>query len=193
MKKESIDNFIMAFIFIIICLIAMIRILNDTSVKSQKKENNQLTETTKIKKTEKYDNTNSYYNEYKTYKISSDEYKKYITSTIKSTIISNETYSLNRILYNYPYIKVYIYYNTPVTKEYFDNKNKEIANNIFNILKKNNYKEGHFYEYQYNIISLEFYSKETDCNVNCNQNDFIQIDVLEIKNHYSLDNYLNNE
>jgi hypothetical protein len=71
-----------------------------------------------------------------------------------------------------------------------NSKNSEMANTIFNILNKNNYKAGRFYEYQYNIISLEFYSNEANC-INRPQNDFIQMDVLEIGKYYSLERYLN--
>ena len=70
-----------------------------------------------------------------TYKVSGDEYHNYIKETVKTVIDKNNEYSLVNIVSEYPYIQVYINYNSEIDEISFDNKNNLIAEQLFNELK----------------------------------------------------------
>lgn len=125
-----------------------------------------------------------------TYKVSGDEYHNYIKETVKAVIDKNNEYSLVNIGSEYPYIQVYINYNSEIDEVSFDNKNNLIAEQIFNELKKSNFKGNLGYEY--NIISLNFKGTKSNCSeIICEMNKYIQIDVLEISDYATYKEYNN--
>mgnify|MGYP004469597669 FL=1 len=71
-----------------------------------------------------------------TYKVASDEYHNYIKETVKTVIDKNNECSLVNIISEYPFIQIYINYNNKIDEISFDNKNNEIAEQLFNELKE---------------------------------------------------------
>lgn len=123
-----------------------------------------------------------------TYKVSGDEYHNYIKETVKTVIDKNNEYSLVNIVSEYPYIQVYINYNSEIDEVSFDNKNNLIAEQLFNELKKSKFKGNIGYEY--NIISLNFKGTKLNCSeIICEMNKYIQIDVLEISEYETYSEY----
>lgn len=125
-----------------------------------------------------------------TYKVASDEYHNYIKETVKTVIDKNNECSLVNIISEYPFIQIYINYNNKIDEISFDNKNNEIAEQLFNELKKSNFKGNLGYEY--NIISLNFKGTKSNCSeIICEMNKYIQIDVLEISDYETYKEYNN--
>lgn len=125
-----------------------------------------------------------------TYKVAGDEYHNYIRETVKTVIDKNNEYSLINIVSEYPYIQIYINYNNKIDEISFENKNNEIAEQLFNELKKSNFKGNIGYEY--NIISLNFKGTKSNCSeIICEMNKYIQIDVLEISEYEKYSEYSN--
>lgn len=186
MKKQS-ENIVI--LLITIFLIAIFSLSSNNDDKNNNIKDSYKNNATSINQVQTTIHSENNYAK-KTYKVNGDEYINYIKSTIKNIIVTNDLYQLRMISVSYPYIKVYIDYFNPIDKTIFNNKNMEIANNIYNKFKENNYEDVPIYQYKYNIISLEFYSQEINCKSVCAQNDFIQIDVLEIENKSTLQEYL---
>lgn len=123
-----------------------------------------------------------------TYKVAGDQYHNYIKETVKTVIDKNYEYSIINIVPEYPYIQIYINYNNKIDETSFDNKNNEIAEQVFNELKKSKFKGNIGYEY--NIISLNFKGIKSNCSeIICEMNKYIQIDVLEISDYETYNEY----
>ncbi len=189
-KNENTKFIFIGLAITIIFLMIIVNLNNSDNVESKTKSSPTYTKnttTTNQITTLTTSSTNNYMR--KTYNTTKNEYKDYIKDIIKKNIITNDVYQLRAIGGVSPYIRVYIDYFKPIEKAVFDSKNKEIADLIFTMLKENDYKGGKFSDGN-NIISLEFYSNEINCKAVCAQNDFIQIDVLKIKNSNTLEEYL---
>ncbi|MBO5349848.1 MAG: hypothetical protein J6A89_08550 [Clostridia bacterium] len=127
-----------------------------------------------------------------TYKVAGDEYHNYIRETVETVIDKNSEYSLVNIISDYPFIQIYINYNNKIDETSFDNKNNEIAEQLFNELKKSNFKGNIGYEY--NIISLNFKGIKSNCSeIICEMNKYVQIDVLEISDYETYSEYNNKQ
>ena len=127
-----------------------------------------------------------------TYKVAGDEYHSYIRKTVKNVIDKNSEYSFVNIISKYPYIQIYINYNNKIDETSFDNKNNEFAEQLFNELKKSNFKGNIGYEY--NVISLNFKGIKSNCSeIICEMNEYIQIDVLEISDYETYSEYNNKQ
>ena len=126
-----------------------------------------------------------------TYKTAGDEYMNYIKSVVHKVIDNNADYHIESIISTYSNFDIVIRFNNYIDEDSFKNIATEVTNNIYQELKKSNYKENGFGA-NYNIIGFTFRALKSNCKVMCDIQQYYYIDVLEVSKYKNLQEYIDN-
>lgn len=127
-----------------------------------------------------------------TYKTNSDEYINYIKNTAHNIIDNNPNCHIEYIVAAYYNFEVVIGFNNYIEEDSLKNISYEITSNMYQELKKNNYKgNGGFLDF--NDVRFTFKGTKPNCMLPCDIQASYNIDVLEIAKYNSFQEYLDNQ
>lgn len=149
--------------------------------------------TIKLKTTKKQNTTRiTKKSKKKTYKINTEEYIEYISSVMET--VSNEESLLNGYkarTYSGIYIKAYMYPTKCIEENEFKAMTERVSKQIFDTLKKSNYKNGGFLTSNYEIINVEYFNCSGLYGNQLTTDEFVQFYIHDLKNYKNYNDYIN--